>query len=70
MLGDLENESVLNTLDFKGIENWWKVSLELDIDNGTDDLRDLTNSNDFSREVSSCNKLGKHHDIYEIIFIY
>jgi len=52
MLGDLENESVTNTLDFKGIENWWKVSLELDIDNGTDDLRDLTNSNDFSREVS------------------
>jgi hypothetical protein len=52
MLGDLENESVLNTLDFKSIENWWKVSLELDIDNGTDDLRDLTNSNDFGREVS------------------
>jgi len=52
MLGDLENESVTNTLDFKGIENWWKISLELDIDNGTDDLRDLTNSNDFSREVS------------------
>jgi hypothetical protein len=42
MLGDLKNESVGNTLNFKGIKNWWKVTLELDIDNGTDDLRDFT----------------------------
>jgi hypothetical protein len=52
MLGDFENESVLNTLNFKGIENWWKVSLKLDINNGTDDLRDFTNSSDLSGEVS------------------
>jgi hypothetical protein len=52
MLGDLENESVTNSLDLKSIENWWKISLELDIDNGTDDLRDLTSSGNFLGEVS------------------
>jgi len=57
MLGDFENESVLNTLNFKGIENWWKVSLKLDINNGTDDLRDFTNSSDLSGEVSPHHKL-------------
>jgi hypothetical protein len=39
-------------LNFKGIENWWKVSLKLDINNGTDDLRDFTNTRDLSGEVS------------------
>jgi hypothetical protein len=52
MLGDFKNESVTNTLNFKSIENWWKVSLELDINNGTDDLRDFTNTRDLSGEVS------------------
>jgi len=52
MLGDLKNESVTNTLNFKSIENWWKISLKLDINNGTDDLRDFTNTGDFFGEVS------------------
>ena len=43
MLGDLKNESVFSALDLKGVENFWKVTLELDIDDGTDDLRDLSN---------------------------
>jgi hypothetical protein len=43
MLGDFENESVLSTLNFKSVKNFRKVSLELDIDDGTDDLRDLSN---------------------------
>ena len=43
MLGDFENESVLNTLNFKSVKNFRKVSLKLDIDDGTDDLRDLSN---------------------------
>jgi hypothetical protein len=52
MLGDLKNKSVTNTLNFKSIKNWWKISLELDIDNGTDDLRDFTYTNDLGGEVS------------------
>jgi hypothetical protein len=52
MLGDLKNKSVTNTLNFKGIKNWWKISLELDIDNSTDDLRDFTYTNDLGGEVS------------------
>ena len=43
MLGDLKNESVFSALDLKGVHNLWKVTLELDIDDGTDDLRDLSN---------------------------
>ena len=52
MLGDFENESVLYTLNFKGIENWWKVTLKLDINNGTDDLRDFAYTRDLSGEIS------------------
>jgi hypothetical protein len=52
MLGDFKNESVTDSLDLKGIENWWKISLKFDIDNGTDDLRDLTSSRNFGGEVS------------------
>jgi hypothetical protein len=52
MLGDLENESVLNSLDFKGIENWGKVSFELHVNDGTDNLGNSTNTGDFLCEVS------------------
>jgi hypothetical protein len=38
MLGDFENESVFGSLNFKSVKNFRKVSLELDIDDGTDDL--------------------------------
>jgi hypothetical protein len=38
MLGDLEHESVIAILYLKGIENWGKISLELHIHNGTNDL--------------------------------
>ena len=41
MLGDLEDESVLGTLDLESIEDWWEVAFELDIDDGTDDLGHL-----------------------------
>jgi hypothetical protein len=59
MLGDFENESVLSTLNFKSVKNFRKVSLELDIDDGTDDLRDLSNC-DLRGEGPLGNKLGKH----------
>jgi len=52
MLGDLKNKSIWNIMNFEGIENWRKISLKLDINNGTYDLRDLTNPNNLSGEVS------------------
>jgi hypothetical protein len=42
MLSDFEDESVLGSLDFEGIKNRRKAVFELDIDDGTDDLGDLT----------------------------
>jgi len=59
MLGDFKNESVFSTLNFKSVKNFRKVSLELDIDDGTDDLRDLSNC-DILGESPLSNKLGKH----------
>ena len=52
MLGDLENESVFDTLNLKGVKNWWKVSFELHVNDGTDNLGDSTNTGDFLCEVS------------------
>lgn len=38
MLGDFEDKSVLNTLDFKGVEDGGDLSFELHVDDGADDL--------------------------------
>lgn len=38
MLGDLEDESVLDALYFEGVEDGWDLTLELHVDDGTDDL--------------------------------
>jgi len=42
MLGDLEDESVRDTLNFKGVKNWGELSLELNVDDGTNNLRNLS----------------------------
>ena len=52
MLGNLEDESVLGTLDLKGIENWWELSRELDINDGTNNLRNLSSSSGTTAESS------------------
>ena len=52
MLGNFENKSVLQSLHFKGIQNWWKVSLKLHIDNGTNNLRNFTDSHGSTTEGS------------------
>ena len=44
MLGDLEDETVLGTLNLQGIVNWREFSIELDVDDGTDDLGNLASS--------------------------
>ena len=38
MLSDLKDESIVDSLDLEGIQNWRKVALELHIDDGTNDL--------------------------------
>ena len=45
VLGDLEHESVLDTLDFKSVENWGQGALRLHVDDGTNNLRNLSVSN-------------------------
>lgn len=42
MLGDFENESVASSLNLKSIENWWESAAELHIDDGTDNLGNLS----------------------------
>jgi hypothetical protein len=42
MLGDLEDESVVDALDLQSVEDGREVSLELDIHNGTNNLGDLS----------------------------
>ena len=42
MLSDLEDESVGDSLHLKSVQNGRKVSLELHVDDGTDDLWDLS----------------------------
>ena len=43
MLGDLENESVFGSLHLEGVEDGREVSLELHINDCSDDLGDLSN---------------------------
>jgi hypothetical protein len=38
MLSDLEDETVLSAVDLKCVENGREVSVELDVDDGTNDL--------------------------------
>lgn len=42
VLSDLEHESVLHTLDFKSVENRRESTLELHVDDGTNNLRNLS----------------------------
>ena len=42
MLGDLEHESVLSSLNFESVENWWEFTGELHVHDGTNNLRNLS----------------------------
>ena len=42
MLGDLEDETVLGALDLEGVVDRREFSIELHVDDGTDDLGDFT----------------------------
>jgi hypothetical protein len=51
VLGDFQNQSVLDSLHFECIENRWELAFELDIDDGTNDLRDLSYGSSRSTEA-------------------
>ena len=38
MLGDLKDETVRHAVDLEGVKDGWEVSIELHVDDGTDDL--------------------------------
>jgi len=42
VLGDFENEAALGSLDFKSIENGGKLAFKLHVDDGTNNLRNLS----------------------------
>ena len=44
VLGDLEDEAVLGAFNFERVENRRKLTLELHIDDGANDLRNLARS--------------------------
>lgn len=42
MLGDLENETRGATGNFETVQNWWKILIELNVDDGTNDGHNLS----------------------------
>ena len=52
MLGDLKNETVLSAFDLKRIENGRELTVEFDINNGTDNLGNLSIGN--AAKASCC----------------
>ena len=42
MLGNFQDQSVLDALNFERVENWRDFAFELNIDDGADDLGDLS----------------------------
>ena len=52
MLGDLKDETVLSPLDLKSIQNGGKSTIELNVDDGTNDLRNFASCYFNSREES------------------
>jgi hypothetical protein len=45
MLSDFEDKSVCDSLNFESVENWGEGTLELDVNDGTNNLRNLSMSN-------------------------
>ena len=43
MLGDFQNQFILDSLHFEGVENFWQIAFELNINHSTNDLRNLPN---------------------------
>merc|ERR1719183_3347915 len=41
MLGDFQNQFILDPLHFECVENFWQIAFELNINHSTNDLRNL-----------------------------
>jgi hypothetical protein len=52
MLGNFQNQSVLDSLYLKSIENWWESAFELHIDDGTNDLGNFSYGESLRTEAS------------------
>jgi hypothetical protein len=52
MLGNLEDETVLSSVDLKSVENGREIAVELDIDDGTNNLGNSSRGLLTSREES------------------
>lgn len=52
MLGNLEDETVLSAVDLKSVENGGEVTVELDVDDGTNNLGNSSGGFLTSREES------------------
>jgi len=61
VLGDFQDKSMLSTLNLEGIVNGWKLTVELDIDDGTNNLWNFSRRLSFYAEGSSSYELRKHH---------
>lgn len=48
VLGNFQDQARGATLDFECVQDWWKIVIELDVDDGTDD------SDDFTTRASGC----------------
>ena len=59
MLGDLEDETVLSSVDLKSVENGGELTVELDVDDGTNDLGNSARGNFSSGEESYTLVRGK-----------
>jgi hypothetical protein len=42
VLSDFENKSVFNTIDLESVQNWGERTFELNVDDGTNNLRNLS----------------------------
>jgi hypothetical protein len=62
MLGDFEDESVVSTLDFESVQNWWSIAIKLNVDNWTNNGGDSANHVAFGSSASSglLNDLAEH----------
>lgn len=43
VVGDFQDQLSINSFNFEGVQDSWQGSIELDIDDGTDDLRNSSN---------------------------
>lgn len=59
VMGDLQDQSSIDSFNFEGVQDGWQGSGELDVDDGTDDLGDLSNTSNLWGILGSSSSLGR-----------